>query len=80
MKDEEEFNLEYTLNKKNIDNDRIFSYLMDEMQEKIFIEEDYVFNEKEEMYYYDEEEEEEDEEMINAILMYNNRNLSHDFR
>ena len=80
MKEEEEFNLEFTLNKKNIDNDRIFSYLMDEMQEKIFIEEDYVFNEKEEMYYYEEEEEEEDEEMINAILMYNNKNLSHEFR
>ena len=81
MKDAEEFNLEYSLNKKNIDNDLIFSYLMDEMQEKIFIEEDYVFNEKEEMYYYnEEEEEEEDEEMINAILMYNNKNISHDFR
>lgn len=80
MKEAEEFNLEFSLNKKNLDNERIFSYLMEEMQEKIFIEEDYVFNEKEEMYYYDEEEEEEDEEMINAILMYNNKNLSHDFR
>ena len=79
MKKEEEFNLESPLNKKNIDNERIYSYLMDEIKEKIFIEEDYVY-EKEEELYYNEEEEEEDEEMINAILMYNNRNISNDFK
>ena len=79
MKKEDEFNLELNLNKDNLTNEKIFSYLMDEMKEKIFIEEDYKINE-EEIYYDDEEEEEDDEEMINAILMYNNRNLSHDFK
>ena len=79
MKKEDEFNLELNLNKDNLTNEKIFSYLMDEMKEKIFIEEDYKINE-EEIYYDDDEEEEDDEEMINAILMYNNRNLSHDFK
>ena len=47
MKKEEEFNLELNLNKDNLTNDKIFSYLMDEMKEKIFIEEDYKINEEE---------------------------------
>ena len=79
MKKEEEFNLETSLNKKNIDKEKIYSYLMEEMKEKIYIEEDYKYDE-EELYYDDEEEEEEDEELINAILMYNSRNISNDYR
>ena len=79
LKKKEEFNLEFSLTKEKIDNERIFSYLIDEIKEKIFIEEDYISTE-EELYINDEEEEEEDEEMINAILMYNNRNISTDFK
>ena len=79
MKKEEEFNLEESLNIKNIGNERIYSYLMEEMKEKVFIEEDYKI-EEEELYYDDEEEEEEDEEMINAIFMYNSRNISSDYK
>ena len=80
MKNEDEFNLEYSINKNNINNDKIISYLTDEIKEKIFIEEDFIYDENEEIYYNDYEEEEEDEEMINAILMYNNKNLSYDFK
>ena len=79
LKKKEEFNLEFSLTKEKIDDDRIFSYLIDEIKEKIFIEEDYISTE-EELYFNDEEEEEEDEEMINAILMYNNRNISTDLK
>ena len=82
MKKEEEFNLKNVfLKKENITNDIILSYIMEEMNEKIFIEEDYKYNDKEmEELFYSDEEEEEDDEMINAILMYNNRNTSHEFK
>ena len=82
MKKEEEFNLKNVfLKKENITKDIIISYVMEEMNEKIFIEEDYKYNDKEmEELFYSDEEEEEDDEMINAILMYNNRNTSHEFK
>ena len=79
MKKEEEFSLEEKMNKKNLTEEKIYLYLAEEIREKIFIEEDYK-NEKEEEIYYDGEEEEEDEEIINAIIMYNNRNISHDLK
>ena len=78
MKKKEEFNLEEKLNKNNLTEEKIYLYLAEEIHEKIFIEEDYK-NEEEEIYY-DDEEEEEDEELINAILMYNNRNISSDLK
>ena len=82
MKKDESFNLKCPLKKENITNNMILSYLTEEMSEKIFIEEDYKYNEKEleGLYYCDEEEEEEDEEMINAILMYNNRNITSEYK
>ena len=82
MKKDESFNLKCPLKKENITNNMILSYLTKEMSEKIFIEEDYKYNEKEleGLYYCDEEEEEEDEEMINAILMYNNRNITSEYK
>ena len=82
MKKEETFNLKPLLKKENITKNMIISYLSQEMTEKIFIEEDYKFNEKEleELYYDDEEDEEDDDEMINAILMYNNRNTSSEYK
>ena len=82
MKKDESFNLKCPLKKENITNNMILSYLIEEMSEKIFIEEDYKYNEKEleGLYYCDEEEEEEDEEMINAILMYNNRNITSEYK
>ena len=82
MKKDELFNLKCPLKKENITNNMILSYLTEEMSEKIFIEEDYKYNEKEleGLYYCDEEEEEEDEEMINAILMYNNRNITSEYK
>ena len=55
MKKEEEFNLEEIINKKNITHDRIISYLIEEIQEKIFIEEDYKYDEEEELYYNEDE-------------------------
>ena len=82
MKKDESFNLKCPLKKESITNNMILSYLTEEMSEKIFIEEDYKYNEKEleGLYYCDEEEEEEDEEMINAILMYNNRNITSEYK
>ena len=82
MKKEEEFNLKPLLTKENITKNMIISYLTQEMTEKIFIEEDYKYNEKEleELFYDDEEDEEDDDEMINAILMYNNRNTSSEYK
>ena len=82
MKKEEIFNLKPLLKKEDITKDMILSYISKEMSDKIFIEEDYKYNDKEleELFYDDEEEEEEDEEMINAILMYNNRNTSHEYK
>ena len=82
MKKDESFNLKCPLKKENITNNMILSYLTEEMSEKIFIEEDYKYSEKEleGLYYCDEEEEEEDEEMINAILMYNNRNITSEYK
>ena len=81
MKKEEVFNLKPLLKKESITNDMILFYISKEMTEKIFIEEDYKYNDKElEELFYDDEEEEEDEEMINAILMYNNRNTSHEYK
>ena len=81
MKKEEVFNLEEPLNIKNLKKERIISYLIEEMNEKIFIEEDYKYDE-EEIYYNDDDDEddEEDEEMINAILMYNNRSISYELK
>ena len=81
MKKEDSFNLNPPLKKENITKDMIISYLSQEMSEKIFIEEDYKFNKKEiEELYYDDEEEEEEDEMINAILMYNNRHTSSEYK
>ena len=78
---EEVFNLKPLLKKESITKDMILSYISKETTEKIFIEEDYKYNDKElEELFYDDEEEEEDEEMINAILMYNNRNTSHEYK
>ena len=47
MKKDESFNLKCPLKKENITNNMILSYLTEEMSEKIFIEEDYKYNEKE---------------------------------
>ena len=81
MKKEEEFNLNPLLKKENLTKEMILSYISQEMSEKIFIEEDYKYTGKEiEELFYDDEEEEEDDEMINAILMYNNRNISHEYK
>ena len=82
MKKEETFDLKPLLKKENITKNMILSYLSEEMTEKIFIEEDYKYSEREleELFYNDEEEEEEDDEMINAILMYNNRNTSYEYK
>lgn len=82
MKKEETFDLNPQLKKENITKNMILSYLSEEMTEKIFIEEDYKYNEKEleELFYDDDEDEEDDDEMINAILMYNNRNTSSEYK
>ena len=82
MKKEETFNLKPLLKKEDITKDMILSYISNEISDKIFIEEDYKYNEREleELFYDDDEEEEEDEEIINAILMYNDRNTSQEYK
>ena len=82
MKKEETFDLKPLLKKENITKNMILSYLSEVMTEKIFIEEDYKYSDREleELFYNVEEEEEEDEEIINAILMYNNRNTSYEYK
>ena len=82
MKKEETFNLKPLLKKEDITKDMILSYISKEMSDKIFIEEDYKYNDKEleELFYDEDEEEEEDEEIINAILMYNDRSTSQEYK
>ena len=82
MKKEEIFNLKPLLKKEDITKDMILSYISKEMSDKIFIEEDYKYNDKEleELFYDEDEEEEEDEEIINAILMYNDRSTSQEYK
>ena len=81
MKKEDLFNLNPILRKENLTKDMIMSYVSQEISEKIFIEEDYKYNKNElEELFFDDEEEEEDDEMIDAILMYNNRNTSSEYK